>query len=47
MTDEDIDFSDIPPLTEEQLARMTIRLPGEAPRPRVTVSVDVGPDVAD
>jgi uncharacterized protein (DUF4415 family) len=37
MSDEDIDFSDIPEVTEEQLKRATLRL---GPRPRVSLHVD-------
>lgn len=41
MTDEEIDTSDIPPLTQEQLARMTVRLPGESRPSTVELNVSV------
>lgn len=42
MTDEDIDFSEIPPITEEMLARAVVR-PGlkvTEPREELTVKLD-------
>lgn len=41
LNDETIDTSDIPPLTDEQLARATLRLP----RPPVAVTLHIDPDV--
>ena len=41
MTDDEIDTSDIPPLTEEFFKRATVRLP----RHTVTVTIRVDPDV--
>ena len=38
MTDEDIDFSDNPPATEEELARAQLRMP--ASRTSVTLELD-------
>ena len=46
MTDDEIDFSDIPPLTEEQLARATIRMPGEPRASNVELKVSVDPKTA-
>lgn len=40
LSDDDIDTSDIPPLSEEMLARATIRLPKQ-----LAVTVHVDPDV--
>jgi uncharacterized protein (DUF4415 family) len=41
MTDDEIDTSDIPPLTEEFFKRSTVRLP----RHTVTVTIQGDPDV--
>jgi uncharacterized protein (DUF4415 family) len=41
MTDEDIDTSDIPPLSEDFFKRAKVRMPEH----RVAVSVQVDPDV--
>lgn len=42
MTDEEIDYSDIPPLDDHFFARATLRLPQQ---PQVTVTMQVDPDV--
>jgi uncharacterized protein (DUF4415 family) len=42
MTDEEIDYSDIPPLDDDFFARATLRLPQ---RPQVVVTMQVDPDV--
>ena len=41
MTDEEIDYSDIPPLDDRFFARATLRLP----QPKVVVTMQVDPDV--
>jgi uncharacterized protein (DUF4415 family) len=41
MTDEEIDTSDIPPLTEDFFNRATVRMP----KRKVAVTVQVDPDV--
>ena len=41
LTDETIDTSDIPSLTEDDLARMTVQLP----RHRIAVTLNLDPDV--
>jgi uncharacterized protein (DUF4415 family) len=41
MTDEEIDTSDIPPLTEEQLARATLRWPKNP----IEVTIALDPEV--
>jgi hypothetical protein len=45
MTDDDIDFSDIPPLTQEQLDRMELVMPKNGPS-EVEVKISVDPLVA-
>ncbi|MBC8447216.1 MAG: BrnA antitoxin family protein [Chloroflexi bacterium] len=42
MTDEEIDYSDIPPLDDNFFARSTLRLPHQ---PQVIVTMQVDPDV--
>jgi uncharacterized protein (DUF4415 family) len=42
MTDEEIDYSDIPPLDDDFFARAELRLPEQ---PKVTVTVQMDPDV--
>jgi len=42
MTDEEIDYSDIPPLDDDFFARATLRLPQQ---PQVVVTMQVDPDV--
>ena len=42
MTDEEIDYSDIPPLDDNFFARATLRLPHQ---PQVTVTMQVDRDV--
>jgi len=42
MTDEEIDYSDIPPLDDDFFARATLRLPDQ---PKVTVTMQVDPDL--
>lgn len=42
MTDEEIDYSDIPPLDDDFFARATLRLPDQ---PKVIVTMQVDPDV--
>jgi uncharacterized protein (DUF4415 family) len=42
MTDEEIDYSDIPPLDDAFFDRATLRLPQQ---PQVTVTMQVDPDV--
>ena len=42
MTDEEIDYSDIPPLDDNFFARATLRLPHQ---PKVIVTMQVDPDV--
>jgi len=42
MTDEEIDYSDIPPLDDSFFARATLGLP---PQPQVTITIQVAPDV--
>ena len=42
MTDEEIDYSDIPPLDDSFFERATLRYPQ---RPQVIVTVQVDPDV--
>ncbi len=42
MTDEEIDYSDIPPLDDDFFARATLRSPQQ---PQVTVTMQVDPDV--
>ncbi|MFB2898100.1 BrnA antitoxin family protein [Aerosakkonemataceae cyanobacterium BLCC-F50] len=41
MTDEDIDYSDIPPLTEEFFAKATLRLPADQARNLVKLDPDI------
>ncbi len=41
MTDEEIDYSDIPPLNDDFFDRATLRLPKE----QVTVTMQVDPDI--
>ncbi len=41
MTDEEIDYSDIPPLDADFFARATLRLPDQ---PKVMVTMQVDPD---
>jgi len=43
MTDEMIDTSEIPPLTDEFFAKATLRMP----RPSVTVTIHVEPEVLE
>ncbi len=44
--DEDIDFSDIPELTEEQLAHATIRMSGKPiPKEKIRVSMYLDADI--
>jgi uncharacterized protein (DUF4415 family) len=43
MTDQEIDTSDIPPLTDEFFRRATVRMP----RHRVTLTVSIDADVLD
>lgn len=43
MTDDEIDTSDIPPLTETFFSRAKMRMPKQ----KVTVAVEVDPDVLD
>jgi uncharacterized protein (DUF4415 family) len=43
MTDEEIDTSDIPPLTEEFFKRAKVRMP----KRKVAVTMQVDPDVLD
>lgn len=42
MTDEEIDYTDIPPLDDHFFDRATLRVP---PRPEVVVTLQVDPDV--
>lgn len=42
MTDEEIDYSDIPPLDDIFFERATLRLPHQ---PKVTVMLQIDPDV--
>ena len=42
MTDEEIDYSDIPPLDDDFFARATLRLPDQ---PKVIVTMQIDPDV--
>ena len=42
MTDEAIDYSDIPPLDDEFFARATLRMPEQ---PQVIVTMQVDPEV--
>jgi len=42
MTDEEIDYSDIPPLDDRFFARATLRLPQQ---PQVIVTMQVDPDI--
>jgi uncharacterized protein (DUF4415 family) len=41
MDDEDIDYSDIPPLTEEFFENATLRIPAEQARQMVQIEPDV------
>lgn len=45
MTDEEIDFSDIPPITEEQFAKAKLVMPKNGPS-QVELKVNVDPLVA-
>ena len=45
MTDENIDFSDIPPITDEQFAKAELIMPKDGPS-RVEIKVTVDPLVA-
>lgn len=47
MTDDDIDVSDIPPLTQEQLDGMEVVMPGEFTAERRQRTVVLAADVAD
>ncbi|MFB2838312.1 BrnA antitoxin family protein [Floridanema evergladense] len=41
MTDEEIDYSDIPPLTEEFFAKATLQLPADQARDLVKLDPDI------
>jgi uncharacterized protein (DUF4415 family) len=44
---EDIDYSDIPPLTDEQLARAVVRWPAGAPPAKKQVTLRLDADVLE